>query len=994
MLALRGRDDICDAWTEKAICNIKTNLLEQVVSLILLYVKNITMENPTMNPLIELQAFGQSVWYDDIHRDLICSGALKALIDNDGLLGMTSNPSIFEKAIRTGHDYDDLFREVSARPVGLKEIYETLAIRDIQDAADLFYPVYEKTHKKDGYVSLEVSPDLAYDTEGTIKEALRLFKAVGRKNIMIKVPGTKEGVPAIERLIYEGLNINVTLLFSVERYEEVALAYIAGLERRVNAGQDISSIASVASFFISRIDTEVDARLEAKRKTADPNLAEQCQAVMGKVAIANAKMAYVKFAEIVQSAPFVKLQKHGASAQRLLWASTSTKNKAYPALYYAEELIGKDTVNTLPVATFDDFRDHGKVANRLDTGIEDAKKILKKAGDCGIHLQDVTKKLSDDGVALFANAFDQLMATLHDRRKKQRGWDTSILSFALGKWSLQVANAETKIKQDRVLPRLLRKDPKVWHSNPPADMPIFLSWLSIIEEELETVDYVNAFVDGIRQQFKHVVLIGIGGSSMAPKALRAIFGKRPGFPDLYVLDTILPESIAALEKQIKLEETLFIVASKSGSTIEPMTACYYFLQQVTRMKGERAGEHFIAITDPGSPFELYAKENRFREIFHGVSDIGGRYSALSHFGMVPAAIMGIDIRKMLLEAQTMRLRTDPYIPCEENPCAWLGAAIGQLAKEGKDKLTFITSPTLQPFEFWLEQLIAESTGKQGLGIVPIVEMAPPSLSSPAYGGGLGRGQEGLEDRVFVYIRYSHDANKNEDTAVAALKAAGLPVIQIRIDDKIEIGGQFFLWSMATAVAGAILNVNPFDQPDVESSKKITRVLLEKADQGIVAQKETPVVIEDGITLYANPTVAGNSLKAALAALLSAVSPKDYIAINAYLQETDATHAALQSIRTLLGERANVATTLGYGPAYLHSSGQLQKGGSNKILVVILSYEAETDLPIPGKAFTFGKLAVAQAMGDFQSLVSYQHPVVRIHFSTDIGKGLQRLSEAL
>ncbi len=921
----------------------------------------------TMNPLIQLQQFGQSPWYDYIRRDLIISGELTALIENDGLLGITSNPSIFEKAIGGTTQYDDLLKTLHAKPIGVKECYETLAIRDIQDAADLLFPVYEKTNAVDGYVSLEVSPNLAYDTEGTIEEALRLFKTVNRPNVMIKVPGTAEGVPAIERLIIEGLSINVTLLFSVKRYEEVALAYLSGLQKRVDAGLDIRKIASVASFFISRIDTLIDTQLTATSDaTTDPIIREKCQALLGKVAIANAKVAYAKFREISESTGALALAKKGGQAQRLLWASTSTKNPKYKDTYYVETLIGKETVNTLPTDTFRAFRDHGIVENTLTTNLLAARQTLTQLADCGIDLSAMTDQLLADGVSLFAKAFDQLMATLY---KKQYG---RLIAGPEGEFKSLIELAVKKIKQDKIVERIWKKDATVWLPQP-SDLP--LGWLNSIETEIEAVSHPGFFLKS--DAFQSVVLLGMGGSSLCPKLLHALWGSRFGYPKFYLLDTILPSAIESLEQQISLSETVFIVSSKSGTTIESITLCQYFLNKLS------SGDQFIAITDPESQLATYARENRFRAIFSSSPDIGGRYSALSPSGLIPAAMMGIDIQSLLNHAQKIKFACGSDFPSEENAAVQLGATIGQLAKSGRDKLTFITSSRLRPFEYWLEQLIAESTGKDGVGIVPIVDepLAPPHFYS--------------HDRAFVYIRYQKEADPLQDKQVADLEQAGQPVMTIEINDLAEIGGQFFLWEMATAVAGSILRVNPFDQPNVEESKINTRALLESDKNGIFLSTQKPNLIDEGIAVFTNEPIEGiSTLKEFLAFVMNQTRLNDYIAINAYLPETDQTNDQFRLIRNCIRQKKQLATTFGYGPSYLHSTGQIQKGGGNRLLVLIITSDIMTDLPIPNRSYSFGQLVMAEAIGDFESLCQLQRRVVRIHLGADIDRGLNALVEGV
>src|SRR5271163_11009 len=367
-----------------------------------------TAANP--NPLKGLLAYGQSAWMDYIRRDLLISGELQRIIHDDGLRGMTSNPAIFEKAIATSQDYVDIFSSPEAKKLDAKGIYEKIAIRDVQDATDIFKPVYQESKRRDGYVSLEVSPELAHDAAATLEEARRLWKEVGRENLMVKVPATKECIPVIRQLLEDGININVTLLFAQSAYEQVAEAYLSALEARAKKGVDLSHIASVASFFVSRIDTLIDGEIEAKLKTeTDAKKKELLASVEGKVAIANAKLTYKKYQELFGDARWKALAAKGAQTQRLLWASTSTKNPKYRDVLYVEELIGADTVDTIPPATFDAFRDHGKVRNSLTEDVPGAAKVMENLGKAGISMKEVTEKLLVDGVKLFADAFKTLL---------------------------------------------------------------------------------------------------------------------------------------------------------------------------------------------------------------------------------------------------------------------------------------------------------------------------------------------------------------------------------------------------------------------------------------------------------------------------------------------------------------------------------------------------------------------------------------------------------
>src|SRR5581483_6104995 len=667
------------------------------------------------NPLKDLLKFGQSVWLDYIRRDLITSGELKRLIEEDGLRGMTSNPAIFEKAIAGSTDYADILASLrDRRDLDAKTRYEIIAIRDIQDAADLLRPVYDESKRYDGYISLEVSPYLARDTQGTLEEARRLWKTVDRPNIMIKVPGTAEGIPAFEQLISEGININVTLLFSQEVYQQVAEAYIRGLEKLSDSGGDVSRIASVASFFISRIDNSVDAEVSARLKTAqNPQEEQRLKGLLGKVAIANGKLAYQRYLKIFSGPRWEKLKNKGARVQRVLCASTSTKNPAYPDILYVQELIGPDTVNTIPPATFDAFRDHGQPRETLTEDIDEAKKVMSDLASVGISIDQITDKLTDDGVRLFEEAFDKLLAAVEKNTQGGTTPKISQQSYKLpDKLTKEVAENVNDWRASGKVRRLWQRDASLWTS---SDESHWLGWLDIAEKQLEKKDQFQRLAEDIRKEsFTDILLLGMGGSSLCPEVLEKTYGQIKGFPRLHVLDSTDPAQVKAFEKKVNLAKTLFIVSSKSGTTLEPNIFKQYFFGRVKETVGaDKAGSHFIAITDPGSHLEKEASADKFRYIFHGVPSIGGRYSALSNFGIVPAACMGLDVAKFLDRTEEMVEACAASVPVEKNPGVMLGIILGTAAKSGRDKITIITSPTISDLGAWLEQLLAESTGKQG-----------------------------------------------------------------------------------------------------------------------------------------------------------------------------------------------------------------------------------------------------------------------------------------
>src|SRR3954469_22051299 len=589
------------------------------------------------NHLVEVMKAGQSIWYDNIRRAMITSGDLKKKIEEDDLRGVTSNPTIFEKAITGSADYDEQLRRLVQAGKSVSEIYEDLVTEDIGNAADILLPVYERTDGLDGYISLEVNPGLAYKTRETIDEAVRLFQRLGRKNVMIKIPAAQEGIPAIEEAIYRGVNINVTMIFSIENYAQVAEAFIKGLERRAAEGKSVDHIASVASFFVSRVDTAVDADLEYKaRHASTPEEAERFKRLLGRAAVANAKLAYEKFKEIFHGPRFAELKAKGAQVQRCLWASTGTKNPEYSDVLYIDNLIGPETVNTVPPATYTAIRDHGRVALTLEEGLEECRALIGQLAEIGIDLKAVTEKLQRDGLSAFVNSFDTLVESIEAKRDALLSGINERTVASLGKYADAVSAAIREAEKGDVMRRVWRKDAALWKEDEGHQKVIknALGWLDVADKMIGVEDELIHFADRVRNDsgFKHVVLCGMGGSSLAPEVLRRTFGEQDGYPELLVLDSTDPDTVAAFRERVDTERTLFVVSSKSGTTTEPLMFYRYWYGQVGGVK-ENAGENFVAVTDPGTKMEEDAKRDHFRRIFLNPSDIGGRYSALSYFGM-------------------------------------------------------------------------------------------------------------------------------------------------------------------------------------------------------------------------------------------------------------------------------------------------------------------------------------------------------------------------
>ena len=943
-----------------------------------------------MSTLKTLNQHVQSVWLDFLARGFIAGGDLKKLIDSDGVKGVTSNPAIFEKAIGSSDEYDASIAAALKRgDRSVADLFEAVAVEDIQNAADVLRPVYDATGGGDGFVSLEVSPYLANDTDGTIAEAQRLWKDVSRKNLMVKVPATEEGLPAIAALTAKGLSINITLLFSQQVYREVAKAYLAGLEQYVAGGGDPSHVASVASFFVSRIDSAVDKQLDEKiAKANDPQEKERLAALKGKVAIANAKLAYQDYKKLFAGPRWEKLAAKGARPQRLLWASTGTKNKDYSDVLYVEELIGPDTVNTVPPATLDAFRDHGKLRDSLEENVEDARHVLEELERSGISLDAITAELVVDGVKLFADAADKLYGAVAFKRAAvlSGGIDTQKLALGerLGK---AVASSTEEWRASARVRRLWGKDKSVWTGE---DEDQWLGWLDA-PAKADLADYED-FARRVKgQKFSDAVVLGMGGSSLGPEVLAQTFPQKSGFPKLHVLDSTDPSQVRAMEQAVDIARTLFIVSSKSGGTTEPNAMKDYFYDRVAKAIGkDKAGHRFIAVTDPGSSLEKAATRQGFARVFHGEPTIGGRYSVLSPFGLVPAAAAGIDVRALIGHALSMVRSCGADVPPQQNPGVQLGLAMGLAGLEGRDKVTIFCSNKVADFGAWAEQLIAESTGKDGKGLIPIEGETIGEVS--AYGN----------DRFFIDLRTDGEDDAGHDAKLAALEEAGHPVARIVMPSIDHLGQEFFRFELATAVAGAILGINPFNQPDVESAKIKTRELTSAFERSGKLPAETPVVSSAAADLYTDEQNAAELRKAGadgdldswIKAHLSRSGQGDYLALLAYIARERAHIEALQKMRLKVRDARHLATCAEFGPRFLHSTGQAYKGGPDSGLFLQITAEEARDLQVPGQKASFGVIKAAQARGDFEVLTERGRRALRVHLKGDLAKGLQALDAAI
>jgi transaldolase/glucose-6-phosphate isomerase len=893
--------------------------------------------------LAALTEAGVSIWLDQIRRNLITEGELQRLITEDCLRGMTSNPAIFEKAILGSDDYDEELRELSAQDMNAREIFEHLAIHDVQLAADVLRPVWEEAEGHDGFISLEVAPELAHDTEGTLEEARSFWERVDRPNVFIKIPGTEEGLPAIEQAIYEGININITLLFSIESYTAVAEAYIRGMERRLDEGKSMD-INSVASFFVSRVDTEVDKRLKELGR----------EDLAGTAGVANARAAYQKFKEIFQGERFAKVRDAGAPVQRPLWASTGVKDPRYPETMYVAELVAPDTVNTMPMATLHACAEELEVKGA--TADQDPSDDLKALADAGIDMADVTKQLLLEAIDKFIDPFEELLRGVESAREAAVTMRPPTIEASLPDDLEPTIAAKVKEAQaENVAQRIWRKDESLW-GGPGPEIGDRLGWLTISEKMLEAAPDLQAFVDEVKADgFTDAVLLGMGGSSLGPEVIRRSYGEIPDGLRLQVLDSTDPEAVLEVERSVDLAKTLFIVSSKSGGTVETLSHMRHFYE---RSGGE--GSRFVAVTDPGSSLVEEAKRRGFRRVFENDPEIGGRYSVLSYFGLVPAALMGVNVVALLNRSQVAEQNATSFDSGASNSGLWMGIVMGALALQGRDKLTFVVSEPISSFGLWVEQLIAESTGKEDKGILPVADepLGPPEV----YG----------EDRVFAYLRNPDDPDEELDQKVEALSRAGQPTITMAVHGAADLGRVFFFAEFATAVAGWVLGINPFDQPNVQEAKDNTKKVLE-ADE---------------------PPSVDDADDEALRALVGKAEPPHYLATMGYVKPSDEFDEAVADLRTTVRDATKATTTFGYGPRFLHSTGQFHKGGPPTGLFLQLVHDGEEDVEIPEADYTFKTLKNAQATGDILTLRDHGLPAERVRLEGDPVEALRQLTSKI
>ena len=910
---------------------------------------------------------GQSIWFDNIDRFLLESGWFSDQIQQKTFVGVTSNPSIFQNAIANGTAYNQDIQTMAWSGLPTKEIYENQVVADIQAAADLMLPIYFDTKGKDGYVSLEVDPLLAHNTNATISEAKRLWKKVGRGNLMIKIPATIAGISAIKAVIAEGINVNVTLIFSTERYLEVIDAYLTGLENRLTKQLAINEIHSVASFFISRMDVMVE-NLVGQKDLSKDDRTDIEKKVFGKVGIQNALNAYAAFDESIKSERFQKIAEAGGNIQRPLWASTGTKNPASSDVLYVDNLILPHTVNTVPPKTLDAWLDHGSIETIAKKSFtEEFQKSQKILGEIGIDIEAVFKDLEDEGVEKFSSAQTSLFETIE--RKKNRF--IAQLGLPLGVISQKLV----ELDENQFVDRFFQPDVSLFTTEPDEEQEVLnrRGWLNAPDDSRSLIPEVESLLaDLLEEGFSHAVVLGMGGSSLAPEVFSQVFKGQPEISKrglaVSILDSTDPEQILDKLNSIPLKKTLFIASSKSGTTVEMKSLVSYFMDQLAKNGQENPGMQFICITDPKTALEDFAVKNRFRRIINADANVGGRYSALIAFGLVPAILAGIDGAALLENAAFMRDKCGSDNAIKQNPAFVLAAILFMAYTSDIDKLTIIADEGYRSFGSWLEQLVAESSGKNGNGLIPVDR--EPQTDVSRYSG----------DRIFYYLRN----DGKSAPLVSSLLDSGFTVLTSDLQKPYNIAGEMYKWEVAVAGFCCMIGVNPFNQPNVQASKAMATKLIEVFKTSDTTSDDNLLFENNVFALYSSSVSADNGLSNDhLLQEIFEPNAGEYFAINAFLPRISHYEKTLYAFRKSLLEKFSLPVTIGFGPRFLHSTGQLHKGGKNNGLFIVVTQEPQVDINIPGEGINFSTLEKAQAFGDIQALESHERRVVRVHFKARV-----------
>ncbi|MDW8300014.1 MAG: bifunctional transaldolase/phosoglucose isomerase [Anaerolineae bacterium] len=933
------------------------------------------------------------LWFHDLSRALLAAQPLDAL----PVSSFTTHLVRLERAIGEGNAYDAALEQ--STPDDAHSCFQALLAEDARCAADALRPRFVPEWAS-GVVSVDLSPLRAETPAQRLEAARQLFQAIGRPNVLIKLPAQPSLLTIIEQLLYEGVNVHFTHVYSAATYEAAAECYLRALERRALEKLPLNGVISVVSFHVSSLDAVVDRQLQNNIRAAQTRgeLARVSAnaELLGKIGVANANNVYRRSRDVYNSERFARLRAQGALPQRLLWTDIAPISPLQTPTHYLDCLNHTEALLLIEPTMLDKLADYEQDAMPRTAALREAPDILARLAAVGIDLDLVARQLVSDADEMYGEAFAKLIARVDGKRKLLSSGFMRRQTLVLGQYQKPVETELQRLRSQKSITRTWACDASLWTDSPTvaAQIQARLGWLRLpTDGRIDREVLCAARAESQRAGWQHIVMLGMGGANITAETLYGIFGQQAGFPALITLDSTDPTAIRDVESQIDFARTCFIVASKSGSTLETLAMLYYFYQRCVE-QGLKAGDHFIAITDPETRLAEEAQRLGFRAVYYNPTDMAGRYAALSYFGMLPAAMLGLDFEKVLDRAAEMALACGANVMGNNHPGLWLGTVMGVLARRGLDKLTLITSPEIAAFGAWAEQLIAESSGKEDKGVIPIS------------GGTVGLPHDYSDDRLIVYLRLENGA-QNPDQAVQMLQEAGHPVVTLNLRDVYDIGAEFFRWQFAAATLGMVLGINPFDEPAVEESKHNTQRLLDTYVAQGALPHSAPAYTEDGVSLFADDVTAAllhqlrvqqafetTPLSGMLAAFLRLARSGDYIGFLAYLPPRAEYIAQLEKFRRQLRHVLQRAVTLGFGPRYLHSTGQLHKAGCDKGVFIQLTVDDPEPLPIPNMPYSFSILKQAQAEGDYEALQSRGRRIIRLHLGAEPLVGLRKIEAAV
>ena len=917
-----------------------------------------------MDPIQSVHSLGQSLWLDIIRRDSLDSGELADRVAAGELRGATSNLTILESAILSSDSYSVDLRRLAQAGWTAEKIFNQLAVDDIRAAADAFLPLFEQTNGGDGFVSIDVNPEFADDTNRTIEEAKRLWDAVNRPNAMIKIPATLAGLPAIESSIRAGINVNATLIFSLGRYIEVMEAYMIGLEGRLEAGGSLDYVTSVASFFVSPIDIALDEQLREVFQRCEAE-GERASSLLGKVAIANSKLAYAQFVATFQGERFQKLATRGARVQRPLWASTSMKNPEYPDTYYVDNLIGPDTVNALSEASLKAFKDHGTPELTLPENISTARSQLQALDDLGISLDAAAEQLEVQGVSESAISYRSILGTIEEKA---------------GAFQKEIAALEPKMREtlaevelDDVGKRLWQQDVTLWveRDREKARVRRWLGWLSEPARASTETAELTRFAEALDPAITTFVLIGSGGGTITAEMLARILAPPNGI-DLHTISTANPDDIRTIKRKIAPEATFYLlVDSSSGDGIEEHLLSTFWEQALRKLE-EQTGDHFVVITKDGSKLHHWAVEKGIQKIIEADKQDDFWLSPFNWTSLLPAAQAGADIQSFVQGGVGMTRACGPLVDVAQNPGLFLSSVLAAAFRSGRDKVTLFADPPLEPILKWIEGLLAAGRGKEESGFIPIWDEPP--------GSGIVYG----DDRLFVYLRSSGAL----DRRLAGWIRADIPVLVLETSTNPEaIGEMLVQWQIGAAIAQHLLSVNPTDLDARHRTRAELQHILHRLERKGALPQADPLWQGDGVQLRAasrDLQFTGSGLSEVVDFILSESQEVGGLGLRLYTPISITLQGKVKRLRHTLRDQLGLFSLASPAGCDLCSD-----RGLKDMVYLILMVKPRKDEAIPGKNYTFGQLFEGQALSDLAAMKGYGSPVLYLYFDAQ-----KRLSDFL